>query len=211
MPSKTPAETKESLEIQKLKLEVATLKFNAEKTIAEYERDQASADSARIYPLNGEISTGSVKYAVDRITEWYRHDPTAPIDLVINSGGGSIFAGMALFDYIRMIREQGCQINTMAVGIAASMAAILLQAGSTRYISENSWLMIHEGSTMTWGKTSELRDEADLMEKIQGRMIEILAERSTLSAKQIRQRSLRKDWWITAAEAVELGFADEVR
>jgi ATP-dependent Clp protease protease subunit len=130
---------------------------------------------------------------------------------VINSGGGSVFAGLALFDYIQLIRGAGCQVTTTAVGMAASMAGILLQAGTTRVMSEHAYLMIHEASTATWGKISELRDEVELIDKLEERMLAILAERSTLSAKQIKAKCARRDWWIDSKEALKLGFIDVVR
>ena len=210
MPSKTPADKREALELQKLELEIAHLRVKAELEVAKFQREQATADAARVYPLTGEISTLSVKYAVDRITEWFREDPEAPIEIVINSGGGSVFAGLALFDYIQMIRGAGCPVKTTAVGMAASMAGILLQAGSTRVMSEHAYLMIHEASTATWGKLSELRDEVELIDKLEERMLLILAERSTLSVKQIKARCARKDYWLDAREALKLGFVDEV-
>lgn len=210
MPTKTPAEKREALEIQKLELEIAHLRVKAEIEVSRFEREQASADSARVYPLTGEITTTSVKYAIDRLTEWFRHDTEAPIEVVINSGGGSIFAGLALFDYLQIIRGAGCPVTTTAVGMAASMAGILLQAGSTRRMSEHAYLMVHEASTATWGKISELRDEVELIDKLEERMLLILAERSTMSVKQIKTRSARKDWWMDAKEALKYGFVDEV-
>ena len=210
-PKVTPEQQKEALEIQKLELEIAHLRFRAEKQVADYERDMATADAARVYPLTGEISSTSVKYAIDRLTEWFRHSPDEPIEIVINSGGGSLFAGMALFDYIQIIRGAGCPVTTTAVGMAASMAGILLQAGSTRVMSEHAYLMIHEASTATWGKISELRDEVELIDRVEERMLAILAERSTMSAKQIKAKSARKDWWLDSREALKYGFIDDVR
>jgi ATP-dependent Clp endopeptidase proteolytic subunit ClpP len=211
MPAKTNEQKREALELQKLELEIAHLRVKAEIEVARFDRAQATADAARVYPLTGEISSISVKYAIDTITEWFRLDPEAPIEIVINSGGGSVFAGLALFDYIQMVRGAGCPVTTTAVGMAASMAGVLLQAGSTRVMSEHSYLMVHEASTATWGKLSELRDEVELIDKLEERMLLILAERSTMSAKQIKAKCARRDWWLSAQEALKLGFCDEIR
>lgn len=210
MPAKTNAETKESLEVQKLKLEIARLKYDIEEDKRMALSIESSSDAARVYSLTGEITNTSVKHTIDRVTQWYREDQESPIEIVINSGGGSIFAGMALYDYLRIIGDSGTPVITTAVGLAASMAGILLQAGTHRRMSANSWLMIHEASTSTWGKSSELRDEVELIEKLDSTMLAILAERSKLSVKQIRAKSARRDWWLTASEALDLGLCDEV-
>jgi ATP-dependent Clp protease, protease subunit len=210
LPAKTPADKRAALELQKLELEVAELRIE----IADRERlsrqAAVSSHAARVYPFVGEVTSSSAKYAIERITEWYRDDPEAPIEIVFNSPGGSVFAGLALYDYLRMISDAGTPVTTMSVGWAASMAGVLLQAGSTRLMSKNAWLMVHEASTATWGKASELRDEVELMDKLESQILDILAERSTLSAKQIKNRSARRDWWLSASDALKFGFIDGV-
>jgi ATP-dependent Clp endopeptidase proteolytic subunit ClpP len=211
VPPKTNAEKRERLNSRSLNLRLPISRSrprsrspNISGAGDSRRRPRLPADRRSLQPL-------SVKYAIDRVTEWFRDDPEAPIEIVINSGGGSVFAGLALFDYLQMIRGAGCAVTTTAVGMAASMAGILLQAGSTRVMSEHAYLMIHEASTSTWGKISELRDEVELIDKLEERMLAILAERSTMSAKQIKAKCARRDWWIDSREALKLGFVDEIR
>lgn len=210
MPPKTNADKKEALEVEKLELEVALLRLKGQEYANEVERNMASADAARVLPFMGDVTPTSVKYAIDRVAEWFRHDQQAPIEVVFNSPGGSVFAGLALFDYLRMVRDNGCPVTTTAVGWAASMAGVLLQAGTHRTMSRHGFLMIHEASTSAWGKASELRDEVELIDRLEVRMLDILAERSKLSAKQIKAKCARRDWWLDSAEALKLGFVDEV-
>jgi ATP-dependent protease ClpP protease subunit len=90
------------------------------------------------------------------------------------------------------------------------MGGILLQAGDERVIGKNAHLMIHEISAGAVGKLSEIEDEAKFCAMLSDRLVDILAERSTLTPTQIKRRWKRKDWWLSAEEAVELGFADRI-
>ena len=128
--------------------------------------------------------------------------------MVFNSPGGSVLDGLALFDYLRQLRQAGHHVTTVALGRAASMGAVLLQAGDRRLIGENAFMLVHEVSHLSAGKVSELEDNVDFTRRLQKRLLAILASRSTLSDAQIARRWARKEWWLDASEAVELGFAD---
>lgn len=189
-------------EIEKLNLEIEGL-----------QEERIDADStyhaARVYGFSSQVSTQSIYHAMHTLSEWIRRDETAPIEIVFNSPGGYVLDGFAFYDFIQYLRST-CVVTTRCLGFAASMAGVLLQAGTERIISPNSYFMIHETSTETWGKTSEMKDEMELMEAMQERAYGILADRSSLSVKKIKERSARKDWWLTAKEAKKYGFVDRV-
>ena len=134
-----------------------------------------------------------------------------PIEIVFHSPGGDVFSGFSLFDYILKLRGDGIQVTTSCYGLAASMAGLLLQAGDVRVMSPHSWMMIHEVGSGVIGKLSAVRDEQELLERIERDGLAVLAERSHLTVDEIQERSRRKDWWLTAEEALELGFIDEIR
>jgi len=188
--------------------------------VTEYERQERNAKSkhseARIYNFVDTVTPQSVKSAIGTLTEWTRRSPE-PITLIVNTPGGNVFAGLALYDAIKYIRKGDedaglppIVINTVARGMAASMGGIIFQAGAERRIEENAFILIHEISDITAGTTSELEDEVKFTKRVQKRLINILAERSTLDTTTIDKKWKRKDWWLDSSEAVELGFADVV-
>ena len=95
--------------------------------------------------------------------------------------------------------------------MAASMAGILLQAGDTRWIGQQAWLMIHRAAFGAYGKTFEIEDEVKFVKRIEERILDIFTSRSKLTRNRIKRNWERKDWWISAEEALELGLIDDVR
>ena len=131
--------------------------------------EQAKRDAAdllagdeynRVYRFTGDIDAESVKLAIERLTAWHRLYPDQPIEIIFTSDGGSVEDGMALFDVILGLRRTH-EVTTSALGMAASMAAILVQAGSIRSMGNESSLMFHEATFRAAGKWSEMKDHLD--------------------------------------------------
>ena len=97
--------------------------------------------------------------------------------------------------------------------MAASMAGILVQAGDTRYLSTECWLLIHRAAFMAIGQTFEVEDHVKLIQRIEKRIINIFVRRSDgkLTSQKIKRNWERKDWWLSSDECVELGLIDEIR
>lgn len=170
----------------------------------------SSNEYHRIYTFSGSVTDASVKLCIIRLTQWHRLYPGEPMKIVFTSGGGSVIDGMALFDYIQELRRAGHFITTATLGIAASMAGILLQAGDVRVMGKEAWLMIHEASFGAQGKTGEVEDTVEWIKKVQERVLDIFASRSSMTKAQIKSKWLRKDWWISSDEALKLGLIDEI-
>lgn len=147
---------------------------------------------------------------IDALEHWERRDPGLPITIRINSPGGSVLDGFALLDTILRLRRKGHHITTHGIGMIASMATILMQAGDERVLDHNAWFMIHEVSAGAQGKASDMEDQIKFVNKLQDRLLEILSERSTLTKAQIKKRWKKTDDWMSAAEALKLGFVDRV-
>lgn len=171
---------------------------------------RAEAGEAQVYTFYAPVEADSVQACLAELGQWSRREPGAPITIIFNSPGGAVLDGLALFDYLRHLRGLGHRVTTIALGRAASMGAVLLQAGDVRVIGENAFLLIHEVSHTNTGKVSELEDTVEFSRRLQKRLLAILADRSRLSAVQISRRWSRKEWWVDAHEAVELGLADQV-
>jgi ATP-dependent Clp endopeptidase proteolytic subunit ClpP len=164
----------------------------------------------RLYVFDSAVGDASVTTCIHKLAEWSRNDPGCDIEIIFNSPGGSVVAGMALYDYINQIRRKGHKVTTNTLGMAASMAGILLQAGDVRKMGAEAWLLIHEGSFGATGSVGQVEDTVEWVKKIQQRILAIFAAKSTLSAKQIQSRWSRRDWWLSSDEALKLGFIDEI-
>ena len=222
----TVAETeKVRAETAKLEAETARAISEAENAanmtiVARYARESVERETAatfaandyhRVYLFNGLVGEGSVRLAINRLTEWHRLYPGKDIEIIFTSGGGSVVDGMALFDFILDLRAQGHRVTTSSLGIAASIAGILLQAGDWRTMGKEAWMMIHEASFHAEGKTFEVEDTVEWIKKVQERILDIFAERSTMNHEEIKEKWSRRNWWIDSAEALRLGFVDALR
>jgi len=164
------------------------------------------------YSFDDTISSATVDRCITQLTTWMRmNEPGTEMEIQFNSPGGEIVAGMALFDFVHTLRVKGYVITTSAIGMAASMAGILLQAGDKRIMGRQCWLMIHEASFGAVGKFGEVEDRVGWIKQVQERILDIFTKRSSMEKEAIREKWERKDWWISAEEALDLGFIDEIR
>lgn len=210
-------------EAVKSQAEAREASAKAAKAEIELEREQekrrdelAANEHHRVYVFDSEVNDSSVKRCIDQLVTWHRQDPECEIEIQVNSPGGAIFAGFALIDFIRGLREQGHKITMVTYGMAASMGGVLLQAADVRVMGANAFLLIHEGSMGAIGDFGDVEDRVELMGQMHERILTLFEERARpINPKTtktfIKNRWKRKDWWITADDAKKLGFVDEVR
>ncbi|MBU6232347.1 ATP-dependent Clp protease proteolytic subunit [Patescibacteria group bacterium] len=202
---------KAELEAAKSEIELAKLK-RAEQ--AELAKDQYY----HIYVFDKPVASSTVENCINKLAEWTRTDKECDIEIIFNSPGGSVVDGMALFDYIGRVRAQGHHVTTSTLGTAASMAGILLQAGDTRKMGPQAWLLIHQASFGAVGSFGEVEDTVKWVEKVQENILDIFAKRAAEATGQdfrkvrtyIKKNWLRRDWWLSADEALKHGFIDVV-
>ena len=135
-------------------------------------------------------------------------DGKKDISMYINSPGGSVTAGLAIYDTMQFLT---CAVNTYCIGMAASMGAVLLAAGTKgkRYALPNSDIMIHQVSGGAQGTASDVERTVEFMFKLKKRLIHILALHTGKTDEQVKVDSDR-DYYMSAAEAKEYGLVDEV-
>jgi ATP-dependent Clp protease protease subunit len=135
-------------------------------------------------------------------------DPGKDIAIYINSPGGVVYAGLGIYDTIQFI---GCKVSTICTGVAASMAAVLLAAGAKgkRCGLKHSRIMIHQPAGGMQGQASDMEITVREIRKIKEELYNIMAEHTGKPFEQIEKDSDR-DYWMSAAEAVEYGILDEV-
>lgn len=195
---------------------VADVLFDQESIVLRARERQESRQSSRndenfVYVFDDDVAHESVTRCVDKLMEWHRNSPDCEMEIQLNTFGGEVFAGLRLIDVIHYLRGEGHNIVTSVYGTAFSMGATILQAGTTRVASKNSMIMIHQGSATVGGTIGDIEDDQQLINRLQDRLLENLAERSTLSKAQIKTKWNRKNWWMTSEEALEIGLVDEVR
>ncbi|WP_022924259.1 ATP-dependent Clp protease proteolytic subunit [Serinicoccus marinus] len=162
----------------------------------------------RIIFLGSEVRDDNANAICAQLLLLAAEDPEKDIWLYINSPGGSVTAGMAIFDTMQWIPND---VATVAMGLAASMGQFLLSAGAPgkRYATPHARVMMHQPSGGIGGTASDIKIQAEQMLHIKQQMAELIAEHTGQSVEQITTDSDR-DRWFTAAEAKEYGFVDHV-
>ena len=187
------------------------VRISTDRELFKRQRELADDQHVGVFRFAQSVDSNGTAAIINHMVSWRRMNPDADeIRFIINSPGGEVVAGVSLFDFLRSLSSSGVHVTTVATGMAASMGAILTQAGDTRIIMPTASFMLHEAAFGAVGKTSEIEDRTEWVKMIQERFKFILAERSTLSAKQIGNRWTRKDWWMMPEEAVKLGFFDQI-
>lgn len=202
---------KTEAEAEKAEIELEKARIDADKAKRGREKELAADEENYVYRFDGEVSKSSVQRCMSRLAEWSRLNPKCTIEIVFSSPGGEIVSGFELFDFIQVLRHRGHHMITGTLGMAASMAGILLQAGDERWMGHQSWVMIHRAAFGAWGKTFEIEDEVKFVKRIEERILDIFIARSKLSKQKIKRNWERKDWWISAEECVEMGLVDVVK
>jgi ATP-dependent Clp protease protease subunit len=164
----------------------------------------------RIVFVTGQVSDQMANLIVAQLLFLSNEDPEADIHLYINSPGGSVSAGLAIYDTMQFIRPD---VSTYCVGLAASMGAVLLAGGTEgkRYCLPNGRVLIHQPliSGVLTGTATELDIEAQEILRLRKRLYEILSRHTNQSVEQI-ERDCDRDKWLDADQAVEYGCVDQV-
>ena len=162
----------------------------------------------RIVFLSDEVNDVTASLVVAQLLHLESQDPDKDIALYINSPGGSVTAGMAIFDTMNYIK---CDVSTICVGMAASMGAFLLAAGAKgkRFALPNSEIMIHQPLGGIQGQASDMKIHTDHIIKTRRRINEILARETGKSIEQI-EADTERDNFLSADEAAAYGLIDKV-
>ena len=162
----------------------------------------------RIVFLGGEVNDDSANLVVAQMLFLEMEDPDADIMLYINSPGGSVTAGMAIYDTMRYLR---CEVSTLRIGMAASMGAFLLAAGAKgkRKALPNAEIMIHQPSGGAQGQATDIAIHAEQILRVKRKMNEILSNNTGKPLEQL-EKDVERDHFMTAEEALSYGLIDEI-
>lgn len=218
-------------EHQKKDREIATLKAQAELDIklAELTSGRVIADKVEFDHLE-ELAvrkrhreftfSAPIDYeTVDTFVDWIRNSvhmhPKQSLTVYMNSPGGSVYDGFVAMEAIREAEAAGNEVTVKINGMAASMAGIIAQAASRRLIGKHAWLMIHTVASFDFGfyKTFEISDKDEYLRRLTKQAVKAYADRTdkwTVETLFEKVHGGRKDWWLTAEEALAEGFVDEI-
>lgn len=162
----------------------------------------------RIIFLSGEIDDAVANTVVAQLIYLEAKDPNKDINLYINSPGGSVSSGLAIYDTMNYIK---CDVQTICVGMAASMGAFLLSSGAKgkRFSLPNSEIMIHQPLGGAQGQASDIAIQAEHILKIKKRMNSILASNCNQPLEKI-EKDVDRDHYMTAEEALKYGLIDRI-
>ena len=162
----------------------------------------------RIIWLGSEVRDENANAICSQLLLLSAEDPNKDIYLYINSPGGSVTAGMAIYDTMQFIPND---VVTVATGLAASMGQFLLSSGTKgkRYATPNARILMHQPSGGIGGTASDIKIQAEQMLYVKKQMAQLIAEHTGQSLDQI-ERDSDRDRWFTAEEALEYGFVDKV-
>ena len=162
----------------------------------------------RIIFLGEEVNDTTASLVVAQLLYLESQDPDKEIQLYINSPGGSVTAGMAIYDTMQYIK---CDVSTICIGMAASMGAFLLSSGAKgkRIALPNAEIMIHQPSAGTQGQITDMAIHLKRLETIKKRMNKILADNTGKSVEEVTA-ACERDHFMSAEEAKEFGLIDKV-
>ena len=162
----------------------------------------------RIIILNKEINAEEAEKIVEQLLKLDTIKSKKDITFYINSPGGAVSSGLAIYDAMQAIKSD---IKTICLGRCSSMAAIILSGGTKgkRYITPNSEVMIHEIWTINFGKIGEVKNDFEHSTALNERLIKILANNTGKDIEQIKQDIQLKDKWFNSEEAIEYGLVDK--
>ena len=162
----------------------------------------------RIIILSEEVNSTTASLIVAQMLYLEAQDPDKDIQFYINSPGGSVTDGMAIYDTMQFIK---CDVSTICVGMAASMGAFLLMAGEPgmRLALPNSEVMIHQPSGGASGQATDVQLHAQWLLRTKGKMNKLMSEMTHQPLERI-ERDVERDYFMTAVEALAYGIIDEI-
>ena len=166
----------------------------------------ADVDSDRCLAVIREIRRVDADLRTEHLSRGLEGTPLTPIWLHIYSYGGDLFAGFNMADQLATIKTP---IFSVIEGICASAATLIAMPCTKRYILPNSFMLIHQLSSLVWGTHEQFKDEMGLQQKMMERLVEFYARRTKTPTDEVRAM-LTCDFWMDAETCVRLGFVDEI-
>jgi len=163
----------------------------------------------RILVLHGELNEELCNKICKRLL-YLQQQGKEEITVVLNSVGGEVYHGLLIYNTLEDLKRSGIKVIMEARGVCASMAVVILQGASVRKASKYTRFLLHEVSSWAYGKASEVKEESEELEKVNSMLDEIIALRSKLTLRQLKKKTKKRNWWLSAEEALKYELIDEI-
>lgn len=130
--------------------------------------------------------------------------------IILNSVGGEIFHGLLIFNTMEDLKKKGMKITVEARGLCASMGVSLLMGGTRRVASRYTRFLLHEVTSLSYGKVSELKEGVEKLEKLNEMLDEVISQRSKLTLAVLSKKTKKREWWLSSEEALKHGIIDAI-
>lgn len=173
-----------------------------------------AGDARGRFTFVGPIMEEGVHVFISAADNWSHRNPGKDLELLLNSPGGSVTDGLALIDFIVLLRKRGHRVRIIGTGMVASMAGALLQAADERVLTSRAYFGMHEVSSYIGGggmsSTTMAEDQLKFTKQLQAQVERMLTARSTLTPAKLKSMWKRKDIWCDADKALTLGLIDRI-
>jgi ATP-dependent Clp protease protease subunit len=181
-----------------------------EPTLSHYDDVAYTLAADRRVNLYGQVGDEQLSHIDNMLSYLIAKDKKRPISMQMNTPGGSVSSGLAIYDAIMRKRAQGTPIDILVQGVSMSMGVIILQAARERLATPHSQFLLHEVSYGSRGHMSAQEDELEVARKLQEQLDKIILDRSGISPQKLKEMTKRRDTNISAQEALELNLIDGI-
>jgi len=179
------------------------------RTLSYYDDVSYTLSDLRRINLFGEVSSSLFSHIENSLSYMQAKSPKKPVEIVMNTPGGSVIDGFAIYDSIRHYGKK-MPINITVSGACMSMGVVILQAATFRRATENAQFLLHEVSYGTRSNLSTQQDEHEQAMKLQDRLDQVIVQRSGIPLAELKQLIKRRDYALTAQEALKHNLIDDI-
>jgi ATP-dependent Clp protease protease subunit len=133
------------------------------------------------------------------------------INIILNSVGGEVYHGLLVFNTLEDLKGRGINITIEARGLCASMGVLILMGATKRVAAKYTRFLLHETSSFTYGKVSEMKEGVQELERLNAMLDEIIVERTKINKKVLEEKTHKREWWLSAEEALKYGIIHEIK
>jgi ATP-dependent Clp protease protease subunit len=133
------------------------------------------------------------------------------INIILNSVGGEVYHGLLVFNTLEDLKQRGIQVTIEARGLCASMGVLILMGATKRVAAKYTRFLLHETSSFTYGKVSEMKEGVQELERLNAMLDEIIIERTKINKKVLEEKTKKREWWLSAEEALKYGIIHEIK
>lgn len=179
-------------------------------TLSHYDEVAYTLAGLRRVNLYGQVGSEQLSHIDNMLTYLIAKNKRKAIDIQMNTPGGSVVDGLAIYDAIVRKMSEGTPINITVQGASMSMGVIILQAATERFATPNSQFLLHEVSYGSRGHMSQQEDELEVAKKMQDKLDEIIVQRTGMQLNELKKLTRRKDYTISAQEALDHNLIDAI-